>query len=51
MNWFEQAKQAIDRMFGDTSAGLQDTLESLEELRAYIDMDIDAVRADIKRRA
>lgn len=43
-NYFEAAKQAIDRLFGDTSVDQKVTLEHLEELRDDIEMKIESLQ-------
>ena len=44
----EAAREAIEKLFGDTSVEKQVTLDDLEELQSDVDSKIDALRADIK---
>lgn len=44
----EKAKEAIQAIHGDTSVSLEQTLDSLEELKGEIDILIDAVETDIE---
>lgn len=46
----ERAKEAIDKVFNDTSVGLEVTLERMEDLRAEIEINIDALKQDMKRK-
>ena len=47
-NLCEKAKEAIQAIHSDTSVSLEQTLDSLEELRGEIDILIDAVETDIE---
>jgi hypothetical protein len=43
------ARDAIEKLFGDTSVAPEQTRESLEELRHEIDGKLEAINADIDR--
>jgi hypothetical protein len=46
----EAAEKAIDEVFSDDGVSLEQTLSAMNELAAAIDIKIDCLKADIKRR-
>ena len=44
----EEVREALDRLFSDTSVEKQVTLDDLEELQSDIETKIDSLKADIK---
>ena len=47
MTKLEAAKKAVDTLFSDTSVSPEETLDTLEELREYIEEKIDALDVQI----
>lgn len=50
INLLEEAKRAIEELFSDKSVSLETALENMEILRDEIEMYIDAIKGDIRRR-
>jgi len=44
----EEAKAAIDKVFGDKSVDQKATLESLDELISIIEIHMEAIEADLE---
>jgi len=46
----DEAREAISRVFGDTSVSQEETLDAMQELEDYVTSNIDALKEDISRR-
>ena len=46
---YSVCESAIDDLFSDRSVSASATLEDMEELRNFVDMKIDALKADLGR--
>ena len=44
------ALQAIDNIFGDTSVSPETTLDQLEEIQADLEMKVDCLKNDIRKK-
>ena len=47
MDLLEEAKEAIDKIFGDTSIRAELVLAQLEELQSDLEMKIEALQSDL----
>lgn len=45
----QQALDAIDELFGDTSVSATTTLENLEEIRDEVESKIECIKADLNK--
>ena len=49
MTKLEAAKQAVESLFGDTSASAAETLDALQELSEDLETKMDALRDDLRK--